>query len=208
MLRLPQLHKSPRLSYIIQRTREGFRSVQYRYLARLNLLLSSALAGIALRLWNSDALFNAALLLQVVLNANLRRNSVGFVLAERVLGVRVPALGVGACNAVSVAIYNTLVDFVALLVYKASAGLVARGERDFAFHGFDLLLVQEFAVLIAELDLLLGDGAIGLNLLLTRSEVDILLWVVCDGRGRANVGLRSGSGAWSRSVLNGILRVL
>jgi hypothetical protein len=100
------------------------------------------------------------------------------------------------------------VDLVAGLVDKTRAGFVAGGEGDFAFHGLDLLFVEEVAVFVAELDLLFGEGAFGEDCLLAGSGVDILLGVFGDWRGRANVGLGSGCRAGGGDVADCVFGVL
>ena len=178
---------------------------------RSKLLLAGALARVALRLRHLNALLDTLLLADVVLGSDLRRNSVGLSLAQRVLCVGVPALGVRTGHTLRISacvFYNAVVDLVAGLVDKARTSLVASGEGDFAFHGLDLFFVEKVAVLVAELDLLLGDGAFGDDLLLAGSGVDVLLGVFGDGWGRTDVCLRSGCRAGGGDVFNGVFGVL
>jgi hypothetical protein len=100
------------------------------------------------------------------------------------------------------------VDLVAGLVDEARAGFVAGGEGDFAFHGLDLLFVEEIAVLVAELDLFFGVGAFREDCLLAGSGVDVLLGVFGDWWRRADVGLRSGCRAGGGDVADGVFGIL
>lgn len=172
------------------------------------LLFAGALARIALWLRHRNALLHTTLLLHVVLNAGLRRDSVGFVLAERVLRVGVPSLCVRARDAKPIAIYNTFVDLIAFVVDEAGTGLVAGGEGDLAFHFLDLVVIEKVAVLVAVLDLLLGDSAFRLELLFARSEVNILLRVFSNWRRRADGGLRGCGSTGGDNLVTSILSVL
>jgi hypothetical protein len=149
----------------------------------------------------------------------LRRNSVGLVLAERVLSVRVATFGKSAGVADSLGFdlrclalldNGALVDLITGLVNKARAGLVARGEGDFALHGFDLLFVEQVAVLVAEFDFFLTDDAFRLlyRCRRARGDFDVLLWVFGDWRGGADVCLGGGGGTGGRDVVDGVFCVL
>jgi len=179
--------------------------------------------NIALRLRHvgrsNNTLLHTGLLLQIGLDSRLRRNSVGLVLAERVLRVRIAALGKSASVADSLGFdlrclalvdNGALVDLITGLVDKARAGLVARGEGHLALHGFDLLFVEQVAVFVAELDFLLADDAFGLLdcCRRTRGDFDVLLGVFGDGRGGADVCLGGGGGTGGGDVVDGVFCVL
>ena len=71
-----------------------------------------------------------------------------------------------------------------------------------------MLFVEKVAILVAELDFLLGDGAFGYDGVLARSDVDVLLGVFGDWWGRADVGLGSGCRAGGGNVVNGVFCIL
>ena len=71
-----------------------------------------------------------------------------------------------------------------------------------------MLCVEQVAVLVAELDLLLSDGAFGDDLLLAGSGVDVLLGVFGDWWRRADVGLGSSCRAGDGDIIDGVFGVL
>jgi hypothetical protein len=184
-----------------QKKRKSKESSSKLSLTRLN-------TSIALRLRHNNALLHTLLLPQVLLNSSLRRNSIGLILAQRVLRVRVLALGISTRVVGFVALDDALVDFVTGLVDETRASLVARGEGDFAFHCFDLLFVEQVAVLIAELDFLFGGGAGGYDWLFLRSDVDVFLGVFGDRGSRADVCLGSSGRAGGGHVVDSVFSVL